>query len=71
MKRMRRAEGVACLGNRAGACWVLVGRPEGKKTLVKLRSRWDNIIKMDFKAMGWRGMDWIFCLRTGAVGGRL
>ena len=33
MKKKEVGKYVACLGNRTGACWVLVGRPEEKKTL--------------------------------------
>jgi hypothetical protein len=37
----------------------LVGRPEGKRPLGKLRRRWVNIIKMDLRKIGWDGVDWI------------
>jgi hypothetical protein len=37
---------------------VLVGKPEGKRPLVRLRRRWENNIKMDSGSrLG--GMDWI------------
>jgi hypothetical protein len=29
------------------ACRILVGKVEGRKTLGRLRSRWDDSIKMD------------------------
>ena len=48
-RRMRRAEHVACMGERRGAYRVLVGRPEGKRPLVR---------------PGCNGMD-IYTLRTG------
>jgi hypothetical protein len=38
---------------------ILVGKPEGKKPLGRLRRRWVNIIKMDVREIGWGGMDWI------------
>jgi hypothetical protein len=38
---------------------ILVGSPEGKKTLGRLRSRWVANIKMDLREIGWGGMDWI------------
>jgi hypothetical protein len=33
---------------------VLVGKPEGR-----LRSRWEDNIKIDFRDIRWGGMDWI------------
>jgi hypothetical protein len=38
---------------------VLVGKPDGKKRLVRLRRRWEDNIKMDFKEVGCGDMDWI------------
>ena len=37
---------------------VLVGKPEGRKRLGRLRHRWENNIKMDVQEVGW-GMKWI------------
>jgi hypothetical protein len=34
-----------------GGCRVLMKKPEGARTLGRLRSRWDNI-KMDFEEVG-------------------
>ena len=31
---------------------VLVGKPEGKRTLGRLRRRWDDNIKMDLEEVG-------------------
>jgi hypothetical protein len=41
------------------ACRILVGKPEGEGPLRRPRGRWVNNIKMDFKEIGWGGMDWI------------
>jgi hypothetical protein len=38
---------------------TLVGKPEGKKQLGRPRRRWVNNIKIDFREIGWNGMDWI------------
>jgi hypothetical protein len=38
---------------------VLVGKLEGKRTLVRLRRRWDDNIKMDLLEVEFWGMDWI------------
>ena len=37
---------------------VLVGKPEGRRRLGRLRHRWENNIKMDVQEVGW-GMKWI------------
>jgi hypothetical protein len=36
-----------------------VGNPEEKRLLGKLRRRWENNIKMDFRKVVYGGMDWI------------
>ena len=38
---------------------VLVGKPEGKRPLGRLRRRWEDNIKMDLQELGCGGMDWI------------
>jgi hypothetical protein len=44
---------------RSNACRILVGKPEGKRTLGRPRRRWPDSIKIDGREMGWSGMDWI------------
>jgi hypothetical protein len=64
-RRMRWARHVALMGERRGAYRVLVGRPEGKKPLGRLRHRWEDNIKIDLQEVGcgtWTGLIW---LRTG------
>jgi hypothetical protein len=39
-----------------GAYRILMGTPEGRKTLGRLRRRWEDIIKTDLQEVG-RGMD--------------
>jgi hypothetical protein len=46
---------------------VLVGNPEGKKPLGRLRGRWEDNIKMDFQEIGCGGMD---CIELGQDRGR-
>jgi len=36
-----------------------VGKTEGKVPLGRLKRRWDNVIKMNFKEVGCRGMSWM------------
>ena len=38
---------------------VLVGKPEGKRPLERLRHRWEDNIKMDLKEVGCDPGDWI------------
>jgi hypothetical protein len=38
---------------------VLVGKPERKRALGRLRHRWVDNIKMDLQVVGCGGMDWI------------
>jgi hypothetical protein len=46
------------MGQRRDVYRVLVGKPEGKIPLGRLRPRWKDNTKMDFQ-VGWRFMDWI------------
>jgi hypothetical protein len=40
---------------------VLVGKPEGKRSLGRPRCRWELNIKMDIEVeKGWKGRDWIY-----------
>jgi len=55
---MRWAEYVARMGEGRGVHRVLVGKPEGKRTLGRPRRRWEDNIKMDLREVG-RGGDWI------------
>jgi hypothetical protein len=34
---------------------VLVGKPEGKRLLERLRHRWEDGIRMDLREIVWRG----------------
>ena len=45
-------------GEGRGVHWVLVGKPDGKKTLRKPRRRWEDNIKMYLQEMG-RSGDWM------------
>jgi hypothetical protein len=54
---MKWAEHIARMGERRGVYRVLVGKPEGKIPLGRLRRRWENDIKADLQEVGYRGMD--------------
>jgi hypothetical protein len=47
------------MGERRDIYRVLVGKPEGKRTLGRPRHRWEDNIKMDFQEVGCGGMDWM------------
>jgi hypothetical protein len=57
-RRMRWAGHVACMGKGRNVCRVLVGKPEGKRPLVRPRHKWENGIKMDLREIG-VGVEWI------------
>jgi S-ribosylhomocysteine lyase LuxS involved in autoinducer biosynthesis len=46
------------MGERRGVYRVLVGKPEGKRSLRRLRRRRKDIIKMDLQEVGCGCMDW-------------
>jgi hypothetical protein len=58
-RRMRWAGHVARMGEKRTAYRILVGKPEGRRPLGKLRRRWVDNIKMDLKEIGWDGVDWV------------
>jgi hypothetical protein len=47
------------MGEKSGEYRVLVGKPEGKRTLGRPRRRWDDNIKTDLQEVGCGDMDWI------------
>ncbi|KAJ4433064.1 hypothetical protein ANN_15321 [Periplaneta americana] len=58
-RRLRWAGRVARMGESINAYRLLVVRPEGKRPLRRPRCRWEDIIKMDLREMGYDGRDWI------------
>jgi hypothetical protein len=56
---MRWVGHVTCMGEKRGAYGILVGRPEGRRPLGRPRRRGEDNIKMDLRAVGWVGMNWI------------
>jgi hypothetical protein len=47
------------MGESRGVYRLLVGKPEGKGPLGRLRHRWEDNIKMDLQEVGCGYMDWI------------
>jgi len=58
-RRMRWAGYITYTGERRGVYRVLVGKPEGKRSLGRPRCRWENNIKMDHQEVGCGSMDGI------------
>jgi hypothetical protein len=58
-RRLRWAGHVARMGEERGVHRVLVGKPEGKRSLGRPRRRWEDIIKMGFQEIGVGCGDWI------------
>jgi hypothetical protein len=58
-RRMRWAGHVARIGEKRNAYRILVGKPEEKRPLGRLRRGWVNNIKVDLTEIGWGSMDWI------------
>jgi hypothetical protein len=51
-RRVRLAEHVARMAEKRNAYKILVGKPEGKRSLGKLRHRWVHNIKTDLRNIG-------------------
>jgi hypothetical protein len=49
----------ACMGKGRKVFWVLVGKPEGKKSLERPMRRWEFGVKMDLREIGWGSVEWI------------
>jgi hypothetical protein len=58
-RRMRWAEHVARMREERNVYKVLMGKPEGKRPLGRLRCRWEYGIRMDLREIGFGGVDWI------------
>jgi hypothetical protein len=50
---------------------VLVGKPEGQRTMGRPRRRWEDNIKMDFQDVECGSMDWIELAQVQTVGEHL
>jgi hypothetical protein len=50
---------VARKGNVRNVCKILVGEPEGKRPLGSPRSRWEDNIIINHRAIWWEVADWI------------
>jgi hypothetical protein len=63
---------VARMGDRRGACRVLVGRPDKMRPLGRPRRRWQDNFKMDLQEAGCGDLDCeLLWARIGTGGRRL
>ena len=58
-RRMKWVGHVARMGERRGVYRVLVGQPEGKRPLGRLRPRWEDNTKIDLQEVRCGVVDWI------------
>jgi hypothetical protein len=58
-RRMKLAGHVARTEEKRKAYRLLVGNPEGKRPLGRIRRRWVDNIRMDLLELGWGDVDWI------------
>jgi len=56
---------VARMGKKRDVYRILVGKPEGKRSLGRPRRRWADNIKMDLQEVGCGDMDWIYLAQDG------
>jgi hypothetical protein len=56
-RRIRWAGHVARMVEKRNAYRILVGKPEGKRSLTRPRRRWVDNIKMNLREIGWDGID--------------
>jgi hypothetical protein len=48
------------MGEGRNVCRVLVGKPEGKRSLERPRHRWEDGVKMDLREIDWGDVEWIY-----------
>jgi hypothetical protein len=58
-RRMRSVGHVVHMGEGRGVYRVLVGRPKDKRPLGRSRHRWEDNVKLDLRAIGTDGANWI------------
>jgi hypothetical protein len=49
---------------------VLTGKPEGRRPLGGSRHRWENVIRMDLREIGWgvwNGLTWLWIGMSGRL----
>jgi hypothetical protein len=70
-RRIRWVEHVASMGEGRNVYRVLVGKTEGNRPLERPRRRWEYVIKIYLREIGWEVWSGFTWLRIGIVGGLL
>jgi hypothetical protein len=65
-RRVRWVRHVACMEEMRNAHKIMARKPEEKRPLRRPRCRREDNIRVDLRAIGWEGVDWI-----GTSGGLL
>jgi hypothetical protein len=68
LRRMRWVVYVTCIGEMKNSYNILVGKPEGKRPLVRQRCRWEDNIRMDIREIG-RQAGWQAIWQAGRQAG--
>jgi hypothetical protein len=58
-RRMRWVGHLAHMGEERKLYKVLVGKPEGKRPLGRPRYRWEDMVRMDLREIGWEDVEWV------------
>jgi hypothetical protein len=66
-KRMRWERHVARMGEKRITYRILVGKPEGKRSLGRPRRRRGDTIKIDLRGMVWNGSIWLMIGTSGGL----
>jgi hypothetical protein len=70
-RRMRWAGHVALMREERKLYKVLVGKPEGKRPLVRPMRRWEDGIRIDLREIGYDDVEWVQLAQDRASGGLL
>jgi hypothetical protein len=70
-RKIRWAGQVARMGQGRGAYSILVGRPQGRRSLETSRRRWEDNIKINLQEVEWGAWTGLIWLRTVTGGGLL
>jgi len=60
---MRWVEHVVRMDAMRNAYKIMVGKPEEKRPLARIRHRWEDNIRIDLKEIEWEPVDWIHLVR--------
>jgi hypothetical protein len=58
-RTMRWTDHVARIGEMRNIYNILVGKPEGKRTLVRFTRKLETNNRKDFRETGWKYLDWL------------